>query len=554
MMYRITFLFLALLLSFACTPAPPASQVAPPALRVENPQKIGLGLLQSIARRGQMNGAGELIVLNAAALGSGESIDALLGIPDQSCALLYARASEEVEDLDLLVFADDGSILATDEAPDETPTLVYCPREERRIFIAARVIRGDGLVALGAQPFAPKDKRALQKKLGARDAHGAHRDEEEPWPGFSQALSRRQRLLGGHWKSQRNVILPLDARLPTKVSAVVPAERCLDMLTLPSADVGALELVARDRQGRRFAESKHFGAERAMVICAAKEEELITIEIRPHLGRGLALLSLNQTREEEDRQTLSKNTTVNWLATGQSSPQAPLTKRLSLEAGIVSSIELKHRGCGFLKLRPSSKLEGWSLRIWSDTGQLIRRVESIEEQEIFVCQKKPSRVDIYALTRAGVMSYEFKKVPLNKNLSKALLKAPDAAAEIASIFPSSKSWQKKLQSSTVSLSLLSLDAQHISRTSVSVPAQTCLREIWAISAAPAQAKQSPSSGIQLRAIDSATGYVAASARGQNSLEWRSCSKDATTELVLEAFLDQGAASILRYRILEDIGE
>jgi hypothetical protein len=66
-----------------------------------------------------------------------------------TCALV-ARGAESVEDIDLLAYGDDGTVLGSDEAPNKKPALLVCPPHPRRLFVVARVAAGHGLVGVGA--------------------------------------------------------------------------------------------------------------------------------------------------------------------------------------------------------------------------------------------------------------------------------------------------------------------------------------------------------------------------------------------------------------------
>jgi len=93
---------------------------------------------------------------------AGDRTAALLEVPADSCAVVIARATGSVEDLDLLAYGEDGAVLGTDEGPDKTPALLICPPHPGRIYVAARIASGHGLVALGAEPIS-----STQQELAA---------------------------------------------------------------------------------------------------------------------------------------------------------------------------------------------------------------------------------------------------------------------------------------------------------------------------------------------------------------------------------------------------
>jgi hypothetical protein len=136
----------------ACRPEP---RVIPPATtEVVAPGKPGTretAWLQDTARSAQAAGAGPLQLLSFGSGTAGDKVDGFVHVPAGRCVLVYARSSGTVEDLDLHAYGDDGTPFGSDESPDDLPTLLLCPQEERRLFVAARVAQGHGLVALGVQ-------------------------------------------------------------------------------------------------------------------------------------------------------------------------------------------------------------------------------------------------------------------------------------------------------------------------------------------------------------------------------------------------------------------
>jgi hypothetical protein len=108
---------------------------------------------------------------------AGDRISGLLEIPNDQCAAIIARAGASVEDVDLLAYGEDGSVVGTDEGPDKTPALLVCPPHPPRVWVAARIAAGHGLVAIGAQRVAPSD---ANRAAAAYGIHGGVPTENEP--------------------------------------------------------------------------------------------------------------------------------------------------------------------------------------------------------------------------------------------------------------------------------------------------------------------------------------------------------------------------------------
>src|SRR5262249_13448508 len=114
--------------------------------------------------------------------------------------------------------------------------------------------------------------------------------------GLEEALAEHRRTLGGDWKDVRRVAVPLDPRVPTRTSAAVEAGQCVDAMVLPSEDVAFVELSVEDATGRIVGRGPAGGHPPSVRVCAAERAE-ITLELRPHAGRGLAALLLSATRD-----------------------------------------------------------------------------------------------------------------------------------------------------------------------------------------------------------------------------------------------------------------
>ncbi|HTA90257.1 MAG TPA: hypothetical protein VK745_11795, partial [Polyangiaceae bacterium] len=82
---------------------------------------------------------------------AGDRIATLVDLPATSCAVFIARGTDTIEDLDLLAYGEDGAVLGMDEGPDKTPALLVCPPHPARVYVAARVAAGHGLVAIGVE-------------------------------------------------------------------------------------------------------------------------------------------------------------------------------------------------------------------------------------------------------------------------------------------------------------------------------------------------------------------------------------------------------------------
>src|SRR5262249_20892823 len=151
-----------------------------------------------------------------------------------------------VEDLDIAAFADEGNPVAVDEGPDPRPTLLLCPPHPERVYLAAHVAAGEGLVALGAQ-LVPLDRaQDVARAVGARGAFGEGPRPAEAWPGLDDKVRARRQALGGTWEEVKRLAVVLDARAAGFVSFPVEADGCVDLLVAPDDTVALLEVEIMD--------------------------------------------------------------------------------------------------------------------------------------------------------------------------------------------------------------------------------------------------------------------------------------------------------------------
>ena len=78
----------------------------------------------------------------------------------------------------------------------------------------------------------------------------------------------------------RRVAVPLDARIPTHVSATVEADRCLNALVLASDELSHVELSVLDQNGHLLGRSTALGRDRSLVVCSPLAVP-VSFEIRP---------------------------------------------------------------------------------------------------------------------------------------------------------------------------------------------------------------------------------------------------------------------------------
>jgi hypothetical protein len=163
-------------------------------------------------------GAGPVSIVASSEAVEGERVGAFVDVPRDLCLLAYARASRSIDDVDLAAFADEGEPIASDEAPDSHPTILFCPPHPERVYLAAHTASGEGLVGIGAQLVAPDRAVEVGRAVGARGALGQGARPAEAWPGLDDHARAHREALGGRWEEFRKVAVTVDARAPSFVS------------------------------------------------------------------------------------------------------------------------------------------------------------------------------------------------------------------------------------------------------------------------------------------------------------------------------------------------
>jgi len=353
-------------------------------------------------------GAGPLQVLQVGAGTPGDHISTLVNVPAGRCALFFARGSDTIEDLDLFAYGDEGALLGADEAPDEHPTLLVCPDVGRRLYVSARVSSGHGLMALGAQEVAPEVAGEVARAARVRGADGSA--SAEAWPGLGEAIALHRRRLGGSWEERRRVPVPVDARMPTHVSASLRANSCLDALALTTEEIVQLELEVLDASGRIFGRAAG-GLPRSLLVCSPESAQ-VTFRLRPHQGQGTALLVLSTTRPGTERDLDPEIPRVALLNdAGSTSPRTSADERRralhgTARAGTRSGVRVPWAGgCGRLDVQSDGELLGLEVYLWSAAGELLAEGAGLTGTALFPCSPVGEfRLDLEATRRGGSFS------------------------------------------------------------------------------------------------------------------------------------------------------
>lgn len=514
------------------------------------PQKPADGKLRAAstpldARRLPGAELGSSVVLTVEAGIAGDRVSSLLEVPKQSCVVVIARGSATIEDLDLLAYGENGAPLGSDEATDREPSLLICPPHPERVLIAARIAQGHGVVALGAEQVSPEhaDKAAQRYRVKPRDPSDPAR--LKAWPGLEQLILRERGRVGGKFQDLRRVALMLDSGVVTTLPATVEAGRCVHALFMPSEDVSHLDVAALDDQGRVLGRASGSGRQRALLVCSPVTSE-IAFEIRPHVGRGLAVAALSRsvpgTEAELEGEIIRRDlypagdlkAELAHLAAQLErlgyKPTRPVAPKVELQVGRRTSTALTlAAGCTRIDVTAAAPLRGLDARLWTDAGQLRAEGTAGGSLTLFGCGAGKSRLDTAAQLAPG---------PIAITLSRE----PDAPAELSRLPLAGSRLVARMFARGVlkradaigKVTELALSAEQLSQVPVMVPLERCLDVNVAIEGSAA--------GVELRAVDAATNVELDAVIGESAASARLCAHGRGAQGTLDVRLELRAVS------------
>jgi hypothetical protein len=240
-----------------------------------SPGAGGMRWLGADTLRAQALGAGPPTVIVVGAGAAGDNLGGRVQLPRDACGIFMARGTSTIDDLDLFVYGDDGAVLGDDETSTATPNVVVCPPHPEYAYGFGRVAAGHGLFAVSAQVVKPADAVRIAKALGSAGKPEDGVVADGGWPGLDEALARHQAQLGGDFREVRRVAVPLDPRVPTRLSATVEAHGCVDLLVVPAEEVADVEVAVLDDHGRILGRSPTDDSTPAAVVCAEDRVDVV---------------------------------------------------------------------------------------------------------------------------------------------------------------------------------------------------------------------------------------------------------------------------------------
>lgn len=497
-------------------------------------------LFADVAQRAQGAGAGAFADAAHGYGAEGERIGAFVDVPADACVLVAAAGSSGVTDIDAFAYADDGATVAADERPDARATFLVCPPHPARVWVSARIVTGAGALVIASSPVAVERADAVSKAAGARTA-STESGRLDSWPRLEERVRARRKSIGGRWDDLRRIALQVDPRAPTRTTIDVLPNRCIDVFLAPSDEVGVVDLVAEDADGRIVARGEpDSGAAQVLLLCA-RTAETISLSMRPREAPGLAALVVGQSEEgaehaiaralhvehihaTEPLEAAQKTLGALLSAAGFGSPKLVGTAEIRVGTRTPFTLALP-RGCTRVDAIAGVPLGAFGFSMWETDGQLLAEVDGGPRATAYACGEARSvDLDAEAEARPGPLAVETRSVP---DPPKAFIDHPLAASRLlGAVYGEGtallEGWDR--------VAVVALAPSERIRQPLSIAAHACVDVAIAVG--------SGASGIELRLADEID-HADTIARGRFVAIDRACAGAAQVERTIEVRLTTG---------------
>jgi hypothetical protein len=467
---------------------------------------------------------------------------AFVDVPKGACLLAYARGAASIEDVDVLVYSDDGSIVGADEARDAHPTVLLCPPASERVYVAAHLVAGEGFVAVGAQLVPADRSTVVGRALGARGPVGEEARTDGGAPSVDAFVRDHLVRLGGTWEELRHQDVTLDANAPTIVSLPLETDRCVDATVIPEEVTGSLDIEALDGVARVVARAHEGVGARSLTVCASFAAQG-TLLLRPHVGGGRATVVLSRARLERIHD-LHVRPEIAWVGAHQSLekartdrdealavhgyPPARSTTTGLLQLGRRVSVPLDLRAdvdaCLRVDIVAGAPLAWITGRVWNDGG-LVSSDEASGSLVLFACARGVATVELEALGRPGPFAMLVRTEPRRDPMFGRLPLAASRLLQSAVRGPVDVS-EGELEAGRVAppssiagrlgVRQLALDSARVVTWEEVVPPAACTRVIVAV--------QGEGAGVDLQAVDAEHETVLDRAESAEAASVRACAQ------------------------------
>lgn len=505
-------------------------------------------LLGDLPLRAGRAGAGPLSIVAAGTMIEGERLGAFVDVPRDACLLAYARAAPSLEDIDLAAFADEGNPLAVDEGPDPRPTLLLCPPHPDRVYVAAHAASGEGLCVVGAQLVPREHAEPVARAVAARGALGGARRTPEAWPGLDDQVRAHRAAIGGAWEEARRVAVPVDARAPSAVAFAVEEGGCTDAIVVPDEDVALLDVDVVDDEGRLVARAKQGREARFVTVCSPVALSG-SLEVRPHVGRGLVAVVLGRAKGDAVREVRTRSE-IAWYApaqpldatraarnaalakAGYAAPTATINGQLALGRRTTVPVDLAAGACTRIDVVAGAPLALVEASAWDDSGALLAAAEGADGATLFACGKGKARVDLAARGRPGPYSVLVRPERWKDPVFAAHPLAAGRMLRRAATGPLATH-----EGASGGVKHATVDAAHQYVQAASIAPNACVHVAAGV--------EGEGTGLELRMVDAPSGEELDRSAGQTAAAVRACAPpDATRTVRVEARASAGKLDLV----------
>lgn len=496
-------------------------------------------LLGEVPARAARLGAGPLAIVASGPVSEGERFGAFVEVPSSSCLLLYARSSASLEDIDLAALADEGNPVAVDETRDAKPTLLICPPHPDRVYAAVHAATGEGLCVIAAQ-LVPQDRaEAVGRAVGA---HGAAPKSPETWPGLDDRVRAHREALGGTWEEQRRAAVPVDSRAPSAVAFAIEEGGCSDALVVPGDDVAVVDVDVLDGEGRVVARAKDSASVRSVTVCSPIGMAG-SLQVRPHVGRGLVAVVLAKTGAATAHDMLTRPE-IAWVASGQplevaragrekilrragyGGPTGAHAGQLQLGRRTTVPVEIAPGACARVDVVAGAPLALVEAAMWDDAGALLATGDGADGAVLFACGKGKARVDLGTRGRPGPFALTVRS---ERWMDPVFARYPLAASRMLSRLAGGVASSHEGKPGAVKRATLESARRYLHDANLG--AGQCLRVAVGV--------EGEGTGLDVHMFDAVTGDELDRSHGQFSASVRACSGRAARSLRIEARASAG---------------
>jgi hypothetical protein len=475
-------------------------------------------MLEPLRRKAAAAGAGPMTVIGVAIARANDQLGGFVERLDPRCVLALARPGRGLQKVELYVFAEDGRMLGVAQSRDGQAALMVCEPQVKRLYVAARIVRGRGLLALAVQAVVASKADAVARAVKAAGyVAGAGSALERRAQGQRRAAARRA-ALGIPFRLRKQTSLPLHGDAESVLSLRLGAGRCLHAAAVQQAGLGVIRMRLLAESGRVVARGQETEGASWLLLCSAQGGEF-SLQLRGAVGRSrvwveLAESNVGAATELANRSWFDAAGGLFDLKTAMkryrrrlaSSPLEGVGKtlKIALKPGRLHVHELKlPAGCRRIDTVASAPLGSLKAELWTTSGRRLDRVVGFEQSSLFDCGVATTRrLELRTLDAGATVAVVVRVEP---KPAAPLLKYPAATRRL---------W-RKLEEVSGRLSPFRLRSSRsfavppqAERTvDIHVPVKSCVRLAVASEGAPLQLRPegsaslwSPPAVVQVRRI------------------------------------------------------